>query len=189
MTRPAATEQAYFDWLYSFIGALTDRNPSHSHFLLAEQLHNQAFEWFLPMDEDRARDGCRLRDDFCDEGHPWGDSKFIFSPCTMLEMFIALAKRIDYDTTEYVRPEGVGRIFWHLMDNLGLRQYTDEVYMAQPQVANAVKMTLTRVNARTYEANGAGGIFPLRNPRSDQREVDLWYQAAWYILENSDIAE
>jgi hypothetical protein len=190
MTKTATNhEQAYFNWLYRHIGAVTDPNPSHSHFLLAEQLHNKTFEWFVPNDDNRARDGMRLRDDFADTGHAWGRSQFIFSACTMLEMFIALAKRMDYEITEYAHEDGVGRIFWHLMNNLELDGYTDEVYMSDPFASARVEAALERVNKRTYDYNGNGGIFPLREPRQDQRKTEIWYQCAAYILENTDIAE
>ena len=47
-----------------------------------------------------------------------------------------------------------------------------------------VRDTARGVIDRDYDASGFGGIFPLRRPAEDQRKVELWYQAAAYILEN-----
>ena len=41
--------------------------------------------------------------------------------------------------------------------------------------------------AREYSDNGHGGLFPLKNPKKDQRKVEIWYQMTEYINENYPI--
>jgi hypothetical protein len=47
-----------------------------------------------------------------------------------------------------------------------------------------VKSILERVKNRDYETDGHGGLFPLRNPPEDQRQVELWYQMGHWMAEN-----
>jgi len=181
-------ETRYFKWLYHHIGSLKDPNPSHGHWLLAEQLHKTTFNWFVPNDDNRSSDGLSLRDDFCDEVGSWGPGRHIHDPCSMLEMLIALAKRTDYEADDLGMGEGIGEWFWTLMTNVGLRKFTDEVYLRGRQETELhVQEILNNLIERKYEADGRGGLFPLSHPQRDQRTVELWYQMSDYLLENSNI--
>ena len=188
---PQSLEGRYFQWLYGMVGALTDRNESHSHWILAEQLYNTVFTWFVPNDHNRAADGGRLRDDFCDIVGSWEDSRIMFEPCNMFEMLIALARRIDYETAgDTVDDAGVGIWFWRMLENAGLAKYTDAVYCDNPRAEIEVAEILENLLERRYDRNGKnGGLFPLHAPRLDQRKVELWYQMSAYLLENCDIAD
>ncbi|MFZ1684153.1 MAG: hypothetical protein WAU88_08510, partial [Candidatus Zixiibacteriota bacterium] len=64
---------------------------------------------------------------------------------------------------------------------LNLFQYNDLEYNDQAEAT--IDEVLNRVIFRTYDARGNGGLFPLRRPQRDQREVELWYQASAYLLE------
>lgn len=188
---PQSLEGRYFQWLYGMIGAVTDRNESHSHWLLAEQMYNTIFEWYVPNDDNRASDGTMLRDDFCDIVGSGEDSKILFEPCNVLEMLLALAKRIDFETAgDTVDDAGIGLWFWRMVGNAGLAGYTDAVYCENPNAAEEVAERLNVILQRRYDRNGrGGGLFPLHAPRLDQRKVELWYQMSAYLLENCDIAD
>jgi hypothetical protein len=68
-----------------------------------------------------------------------------------------------------------------MLENLDLCQYNDRVNLPEDKIEE----TLDRVIWRTYNFNGRGGIFPLRRPRQDQRDVELWYQLNAYIIERA----
>jgi hypothetical protein len=36
---------------------------------------------------------------------------------------------------------------------------------------------------RTYDYNCNGGLFPLDDPKDDQRNVEIWYQFANYLVD------
>lgn len=181
-----AIEERYFRWLYSHIGALTDLNPSHSHWLLAEVLHRRAFESTLVNDENRESDGLALRDEFCDEWGSWEGSRFIFEPCTVLEMLIALAKRMDYVSGgSVIDNTGVGNCFWQMMRNAGLDHITDDGFASTPTTEAYVNSVIDRVMYHRYSEKGVGGLFPLRKPPYDVRNMELWYQMNEYVIENS----
>jgi hypothetical protein len=67
--------------------------------------------------------------------------------------------------------------FWVIMDNLGLREYTDDKRLPRTRIDNMLNMLIFR----QYEPNGMGGFFPLENPQEDQRQVDIWQQLNEYI--------
>src|SRR5690606_12696463 len=168
----------YLDWLYKYIGDSQTRNPERSHFLLAVELFQKEFVWFVPNDDNRVEDGRILREEFFDEMAAGRDRDWLEQECSMLEMLVALSRRCAFETNE----EPIDW-FWVLMDNLGLREYNDEEYNQNDDFKLDVDIILDRVIQRTYDADGRGGLFPLRNPTRDQREVEIWYQMAAYILE------
>lgn len=183
-------EQEYFDWLYSKIGAVSDRNPQHSHWILAEMLFNREFHWSVPNDDNREGDGLQLRDDFCDKLGSWGDSSFqVQEPCTVLEALIGIAQRFSFEADDLFQHTTVGDCFWHILGNLGLKEFTDEWVTQQVHAEELIESTLDRWLDREYEYDGEGGLFPLRYPQRDQRETEIWYQMSAYLLENSDIGQ
>lgn len=96
----------------------------------------------------------------------------------MLEMILGLARRASFeddgDTREW---------FWRLLENLDIARYTDMVCSRYP-CNQEIERVLNRVIYRVYEDDGHGGLFPLRYPDRDQREVELWYQLSAYLLEH-----
>lgn len=170
---------AYLEWLYSQVGIVQNRNPERSYWKLLRQLYTKQFLWFVPNDDNRVEDGRALRPQFIDEtGFQLGDSyeEWLALECSMLEMLIALAQRVAFESDG--QP---AEWFWRLMHNLELDEYSDLIY--EIAISEEVEEVLDRVNNRTYDANGSGGLFPLRDPRSDQRDTEIWYQKEAYLLE------
>ena len=64
----------------------------------------------------------------------------------------------------------------------GLRRFAAEGWHSA-RVRDIVADAMAAIIWRTYDSNGYGGLFPLRNPREDQRKVELWYQLNAYLLE------
>lgn len=177
MTENGTLDDLYFEWLYKKIGSVRNRNPARSHWNLAKQLYRKQFAWFVPNDDNRECEGKDLRHEFIDEQDIEDVEIFWLQlDCSMLEMLIALARRAAYESYGDAR-----EWFWKFMENLGLNQYTDEFY--NDEAALDIEVALDRVINRTYERNGDGGLFPLKNAKKDQRKVELWYQLATYLLE------
>lgn len=168
-------DNEYFEWLYSQIGSVKNRNPGRSYWELCRQLHSKPFVWFVPNDDNRAMDGMDLRYEWAGDRSDIPDHWFALE-CSMLEMMIALARRAAFETSE-----SPVEWFYRFLENLQIRQYTDDIY--EIAIQEEVDEVLDRVINRTYDYNGLGGLFPLHSPQQDQRDVELWYQLAAYILE------
>lgn len=168
----------YLDWLYKNIGPVQNRNPARSYWMLAVTLYQKEFTWFVSNDDNRVEDGKELREMFLDEMAIERDQNWMDEGCSMLEMLVALSRRCafaaDEDSFEW---------FWILVDNLGLRPFVDEEFSDDYNVD--VDIILDRVINRTYLPDGRGGLFPLRFPEADQREIEIWYQLASYLNENN----
>lgn len=183
MTQAASTDEAYFEWLYSFVGPIQNRNPDRSFWQLAEQLHNTEFRWTIANDDNRAEDGRELRERFIDERNIRRVSLgWLRQNCSVLEMIVALAQRAAFDA-DGETDEWVG----YLLENLGFHRYTDSAY--SDRVREDVAEGLERLMSRTYGRDGSGGLFPLRYTNTDQRRIELWYQMSAYLLERLDVLD
>lgn len=171
-------DDLYLGWLYRYIGSTSNKNPRRSFWSLANQLYRTPYSWSVPNDDNREEDGKSLRTEFLqDESVEIEDSSWMDLECSVLEMLIALARRVSFESSG--EP---GDWFWRFMENLGLNGYSDSSYSSI--VAIDVDETLDQLINRTYESNGYGGLFPLESPEQDQRQVELWYQMSAYLLED-----
>lgn len=170
------TDDHYIEWLYSHVGAVSNKNPSRTWWKLFRQLYSIEFVWLIANDDNRVADGLELRDDFIEEYGPVPE-EWRNMGCSFLEMLIALARRVSYQTD--VAPD---ECFWIMLDNIGLRRLNDKVFTR----AMAVKVTeiVETVIYRTYNPNGHGGLFPQRSATNDQRRVELWYQMSEWVIDN-----
>ena len=171
--------QDYFDWLCD----LVEINGTDSYYILAKEMFNIPFRPGAGNDINRVMDGQDLRQEFVmDTNYP--DYSAIDIYCSLFEMIIALAKRMDFELCrtddDYDR---TSECFWEMMRNLGLNEYSDDRFEYQ-EAFTSVRDILNRLNDRSYKRNGEGGLFPLRNATRDQRKVELWYQMQSYIGEN-----
>lgn len=165
----------YWIWLRNLIGANDPESKRSQYFMLLFKLYETEFYWTIPMDENRSHDGIDLRDAFFEATGK--NVKDILGPCTVLEMMIALARRCDGEVGD-INSEGVPDIFWGMIKNLGLEKMDDEHF-------NEVKTADILMNFldRCYTFDGKGGLFPLKNAKNDQRNVEIWYQMQAYLIE------
>ena len=175
-------KKLYFDWLCNKIH-LADVTGNYNQ--LVRALFNTKYKAIISNDINRHDDGIALRERFADEldkrAADYNDLKH--PPCSMLEMLIALADRIDRMLADECCEDQSYRWFWEMIRNLGLDQYTDEEYMDYGGLYG-IDTILLRVIERTYAKDGSGGLFPLKRPDNDQRKLELWYQMNAYLLEN-----
>lgn len=167
-------DDIYLTWLYSQVGDVKARNKSHTYWNLFRQMHTTEFLWLVPNDDNRVEDGRALRTEWAEDfGYSVHDVDWAFA-CSFLEMLIGISRRLAF--------EGDGHTstwFWHLISNLGLQTCTDDI----PYDEVEVDFRINAVTFRTYDRNGRGGLFPLKNARQHQRNVELWYQMQAYLQE------
>lgn len=126
-------------------------------------------------------DGIQLRFDYLEEiGLVDYDLRWATRECSIFEMLIALSRRASFESQ--LTPS---QWFWHMLDNLGIGGISDAHYHEDSDVD--IQLVLDRLVDRTYDRNGRGGLFPLREPYGDQRKTELWYQMSYYILENEPV--
>lgn len=179
----AVLDDLYLRWLYSRISPTTVKNPARTYWSFAKQLYRKEFVWFIPNDDNRLYDGLALRDQFladCDIDNP--NEEWMSLGCSMLEMLVALSRRFAFMGGG--EPEDR---FWLLVNNLGIEECSDKLYKNDPDTEFAIDNMLDAVIWRTYDYDGAGGLFPLMYPPMDQRRVELWYQMSSYILEKEGV--
>lgn len=155
--------------------------------ILFDCLYDVEFVWDyrIPMDENRAKDGMFLREEFASESGMDEPLSVKYWPCSFLEFLVAVCRRIEnqvmYDPDS---DTDASTWFWELMGNAGLDICTDTWMLQQHNLASA--LVYERVNTimhRTYAPDGTGGLFPMEESDIDQRSVEIWYQINDYFWE------
>lgn len=164
----------YFDWMY---GLVCD---DHVHTKLLSHLFDRTFSYILEMDGNRAADGEDLRYRFGREAG-YSDSliasELDVSPCSILEMMVALSLRCEEHIMEDDElGDRTGQWFWNMIVSLGLGSMTDLRYNEKK-----VDDILDRFLDRTYDRNGSGGLFTIEGCRKDMRNIEIWYQMCMYL--------
>lgn len=166
----------YLDYLCNIVG------KANKYGCLLEQLHEIEFYSLVPNDDNREADGTHLRNMFIEEEGQHASSFMPRGGCTVLEMLIGLAFRLEFELLggQYEQPPSYW--FWVLIGNLGLSRCTDDRFRRE-DVRNIVQILLDR----QYSTNGRGGLFPLKVSQRDQRRVEIWYQMSAWVIENYPI--
>ena len=166
----------YSDWLYQQIYSPGRRKSYRELFHI---FFTTEFVWLVPNDDNRVEDGKSLRHEFLEDTDtriPSEEGYWLDLGCSVLEMFLGLVKRLHFETGDSIE-------HWsdELLKNLGFDRYTDDCDDFDEE---HIREALNDLIWRRYRPNGKGGFFPLKNPREDQRVVELWYQLNAYLLEN-----
>ena len=190
MTTCDIIKREYFNWMYYLMcdNRYFRRKREGSYKKLFKKLHNNYFVTIIPMDDNRAADGIDLRYRF---GHEmkYSDREIAAyldnQPCTVLEMIVALAIRCEehiMEDSEY--GDRTAQWFWNMIVSLGLGGMDDSHYTIQK--AEYVEDCIERFLYRKYERNGEGGLFTVKHPKRDMRNVEIWYQMCMYLEEEYD---
>lgn len=166
----------YYDYL---LGIINFNLPKYRRYgRLVEELFDTEFYYVHPMDENRMNDGLYLRKEFLfDIGMDVHEDLWI-DPCSVLEVLVAFSKRIEIEITGEPGEDDLGRWFWVMVKNLGI------LYPNNEFDHGIVQFKLENWMSRKFEKSGNGSIFPLKNWRADQRDVEMWYQMQAYLNEN-----
>ena len=168
-------KKAYFRWLCSLLDVMVEQDPEA---LFLWTLYEKPFSFLIAMDENRGKDGVSLREEFAET--VWGSPFSLEMPCTILEVLVALARRIQ----SLVAVPGRGNdqtvsIFWTMVRNLGLK-----VKPLEPEDYDRNDRKIETWLDRKYLPNGFGGLFPLEHHKQDQTQVEIWYQMQAWVGEN-----
>ena len=184
------TLNEYFLWL-------CERSNMASPFLfLARTLFQRQFSAVVPKDMNRIVDGRELRMKFTDEvKHPKNAEERnrildeLYTPdCRMLELLIGIAERLNSMYQDSPYDKGIGEWMHELLSNLQLVYMTDSVLTEYPEYLQEAGKIMNKLTERTFDANGFGGMFPLKSPPKDQRTAEIWDQMMAYCMENYNIA-
>jgi len=159
---------AYRAWLRGLVSPLAPTSHSPSLFKIAWEIK---YLPTVPNDQNRYQDGMDLRPRYVQES---SNGLPVLGECTMLEFLIGLAIRLNNADYDPAMPDRVGPWFWALLDNLGIIEASD-VW---------IETAFFKINTRDYSFDGFGGLFPIRNPKEDQRNVEVWYQMQAYLMES-----
>lgn len=170
----------YFDFLCNIVGR------TYEYTKMLGELHGIEFYSLIPNDDNRCEDGKQLREKFNNEEGQQALSQSDLGECTVLEMLIGLSFRLEFETMSSRWEKTPSEWFWILIDNLGL-EWCDDAMYEQTESRDEITTKIKVFIDRQYKSDGNGGLFPLRNPRKDQRRIEIWYQMSAYILENYPI--
>lgn len=188
LTRRPTLREEYFQYLYKLV-----RPMPRTYYKLCKELHNKKYKWSIRNDDNRCNDGINLRDTFIqqsslDETHLEVQA-LTKGDCTLFEMMVALAQRMDYELSDLIAPANrTNRYFFEMLKNLGLEEYTDG-YLIGDRLDYASEAEIDEILEdlinRTYSYDGEGSLFPLkqRYPK-DMAKTEVWYQMMLYINEN-----
>lgn len=168
----------YFRYLCELVADGIDSTRSYS-FLLT-YLFTVDFRYSIPMDSHRESDGIEMRYTYgrnAGMSDPQIAAELDIRPCSVLEMMVALAVRIDnsmfYDFDIGLQP---GRWFWKMIESMELLDMDDRNFDARV-VSAKVNMMLSR----NYRRDGRGGLFWIPGTEKDIRGMEIWYQANYYL--------
>lgn len=170
----------YYIWLLGLVDCKHERYGK-----LLSFLDGIEFTYILDMDGNRYEDGIYLRYRF---GHTKDISQAEIAaeldnrPCSVLEMMVALAVRCEeeimsnsnYGDRTYIW-------FMEMISSLGLEDMTDDNFDEE-----YVETIVHNLLKRDYAKDGRGGLFTIPYCEHDLREVEIWYQAMWYLSEIQD---
>ena len=166
-------------WLMDRVGF---KRKKYDNLLL--ELHYIPFRYSIPLDENRVEDGMELRDNF---GLEIDCSNLSFdNDCSVLEVLVALAIRIEYEYIGDPREEHPEKIFWEMIENLF--DMDKNWRLCGPRIdVQFVHYIVERWLNRSFDYDGTGSIFPLKNPDCDQTGIEIWSQMNRYLMENYPI--
>lgn len=171
----------YVEWMYRLVPNKRF-SKTQTYKKLFHYLHSVEFTYTIPLDGNRAEDGIQLRYRFGEERgypQPMVSAYLDDQPCSVLEMMIALAARYeDNIMCDSDIGDRTGQWFWGMIANLELLQMTDGYFDE-----DYVELVVCRLLNREYKRNGKGGLFTVTKQNVDMRNVEIWYQAAYYFNE------
>ena len=174
---------AYFGWLYRMVCDDEHQN----YYNLLKRLFVLRFSYFIDNDGNRAGDGIYLHYLFArDNGYSDDEIDEWFGVrqenCSVLEMIVGVARRMDDILWDPVEGDRTSKWFWIMIKNLGLDDCRDEDF--NEECVERIDHWIDIMVSRHYGYDGYGGLFPLRNPKKDQRNVEIWYQMQAWCIEN-----
>lgn len=165
----------YFAWICDLMCSRFPKGVSFNKLLY--YLHNTEFIYVLPIDENRADNGINLRYRFSISYTRVEDAdSCIHAPCSVLEMMVALAFKMEETMDDPLMGDRTAQWFWNMVVSLGLGSMNDDRFDGK-----YVEETIERFLYRRYDSDGKGGLFTIRGCPDDLRDIDIWTQMCMYL--------
>ena len=176
MTSKSNAEANYVTWLVQQMNIVEGKNYG----MLLRELYRKEFYAIVKYDEDRGEDGLALRSTWADETGYSGPLSF--GPPTVLETIIGISLRIEEQIFggPWAEEWDYKKIFWDLINNLGLLEYDGVLSSADyDKVVTVLDEFLSKVSHCYTFAN----IFVFSVTPPNLRKMNLWGQMHAYIAE------
>lgn len=162
----------YFDWLAMILFPDGQKRENYRELLFA--LYETEFYWVVHRDKNRAEDGLKMREIYAYET---GESADIFSGCTLLEMFLALAMRCENEIM-YDYDQNCGTDFWAILfiSGLNLMEMTNDRFDR-----DEFDYIVNRFMGRKYGPSGQFCPFFCPIKGIDFKRLELAYQLNYYL--------
>lgn len=165
---------------------------------LFKVLQGIPFYYTIEKDANRVQDALQIRQEFYDSlkryvinnsngkqaPKPMSELGLTGAP-SFLEVMVGLATRMEHDILmDDAYGDRTSKWFWMMMHNLGLDVMYDTSKIFH---SGKIRKTVQKVMDRDYPETGL--LFPLSKDKvmwpnvGDQRNVELWYQAMYWIEE------
>jgi hypothetical protein len=184
----------YYDWLietYTDFRNLEDLEGKQqsTYIRLARILYETPFIVIVERDNNRVANAVMLRSEYesIKNHHEDVISLCYDTNCSVLEILIDLSKMMASELRGFSDLlKNSHECLFLMLCNLGIDKFDDEYFenYDEEETLNEISMKLDIFMQRSYASNGFGGLFPLKHPKNDQREVELWFQLCAYLLEN-----
>lgn len=158
--------------------------------ILFDQLYDTAFEWVLDNDGNRESDARHLREEYAYRAKLMFRDEWLLWDASVLEVLASLSFDMVDCVCEYPGDFEASTGFWIMMENLGLDNFSDDIYMTKygfegfDRTRKDVERILNRWLKRRFTKTGKGSPFPRRRGVEDQRYVEMWYQLNGYVIDN-----
>lgn len=178
--------EEYFKWMVSEV---LDARLRENYSILMNTLYDIEYKPLTNGDQNRVQDALYMRECWLsDNGITLEDCYRKFycgekSTCSVLELLVSFAKRIDKEWISSDNEDHPEVIFALFLENLGLDTCTDA------RIARfglwLIRDIVNRWMDGKISRNGEGGLFPLyKRTSTDQRGKELWSQMMPWISEN-----
>lgn len=156
----------YYQWLLDQI----DYYEGDGFDEALEIMFETPFEWDIPNDDNRAEDGIGLRAIFMEEEN-WHTEPLFEKECNTLEMFVALAMRIENDIMWDGETDRTSEWFWIMIRNMGIKRGDLPGY----------------VYGKLEDfMHHRGGVTPFPLREKGKKACEIWFQAQQYLMEKYD---
>lgn len=175
-------EEKYYEWLIESIDPLGTARDYYQPVL--RKLYSTDFRWSHRFEDDRnrAEDGLTLRTIFADVvGLDVADLGLNETPCSCLEMMVAIARRIELEILSMPGEDDIPKWFWRFIEGLGLGAFKPEID-TESYIERRINLWLDR----KYYRNGYGGIFVVHDDFFDMRKMTIWKQMNAVLNEEMD---
>ena len=177
MSNGSIWTDGYPEDYYIWITELVNLDSHRGYSKLVSFLFDTEFFWEVALDRNRAGDGKELRFDWVMWSDYHDDDSWVDTPCSVLEMLIALARRIRVDIMPDYDIE-LADWFWKIISNMGLDRY-DNSHFNSDEICEKLCYFSEKKQHKML-------IFNTKTEKSELESMDIWNQMQRWLAENYD---